>query len=259
MKTIRYDSNGIPRLSRPEIDAWAERFTLFFDKDALSRPQMTPIFSICDRLKEEHGVNFVFGAELGTSPEGYKYRGRFHIPTSTIYIDKSLDWKDPRFNFTLAHELAHFVLHRKINTEILKTGQNKDISDTSRQLILDHVKSDNPRDWLEWQANKFASSLLLPRQTVPYAVIEQQNEMGVTRRIGTLYLDRQPTNIEMYHRILDHLVKIYETSKTSIKLRLLELNILIETGIGQTPQSRSVESVTQVMRDMFSKWSDEWD
>jgi hypothetical protein len=29
--------------------------------------------------------------ELGTSPEGYKYRGRFHIPTSTIYVDKSLE------------------------------------------------------------------------------------------------------------------------------------------------------------------------
>lgn len=253
MKNIRYDSNGIPKLSRSELDAWAEQFTLFFDKDALSQPQMTPIFSICDRLKEEHGVKFVFGADLGTSPEGYKYRGRFHIPTSTIYIDRSLEWNDPRFNFTLAHELAHFVLHRKINTDILKTGYDKDISDTNRQLILDHVKSDNPRDWLEWQANKFASS---SSRTVPNAVIEKQREMGVTRRIGTIYLDRQATNIKMYNLILEHLVKVYETSKTSVKLRLIELNILIEVEIGQTPQSRPVESVTQVMRGIFSKLND---
>lgn len=257
VKKIRYDSNGIPRLSRQELDAWAERFTLFFDKDALSQPQMTPIFTICDRLKEEHEVKFVFGADLGTSPEGYKYRGRFHIPTSTIYIDKSLEWDDPRFNFTLAHELAHFVLHRRINTDTLKTGHDKDISDTNRQLILDHVNSDNPRDWLEWQANKFASSFLLPRLTVPTAIVEKQLEIGVTRRVGTIYLDRQATNIEMYHKILEHLVKIYETSKTSIKLRLIELNILIEAETGQTPQSRPIESVGQVMRDMFNKLSNE--
>lgn len=251
MKNIRYDSNGIPKLSRPELDTWAEQFTLFFDKDALSQPQMTPIFSICDRLREEHGVKFVFGTDLGTSPEGYKYRGRFHIPTSTIYIDKSLEWSDPRFNFTLAHELAHFVLHRKINTDILKTGCDDDISDTNRQLILDHVKSDNPRDRLEWQANKFASSFLLPRRTVPNAVSEKQREIGITRRIGIIYLDRQVTNIKMYNMILEHLVKVYETSKTSIKLRLIELNILIEVETGNTPQSKPVESVPQTIRDIF--------
>ena len=66
----------------------------------------------------------------------------FHIPSSTIYIDKSLEWNDPRFNFTLAHEISHFVLHRKVNAGILKEEKEGEITDTNRELILDHVHSE---------------------------------------------------------------------------------------------------------------------
>lgn len=177
MKKFRRDSNGLPILTRSEIEEYVEEFITIFDKDCLKEPQATPLPSICQTLKEKLNVKFIFDIDLGASPEGYKYRGRFHIPSSTIFIDKSLKWNDSRFNFTLAHEIAHFVLHKKIKLNMLK-GEKEEISDTNRHLILDHRQSDNPRDWLEWQANKFASSLLLPRQTVPKAVIEKQQELG---------------------------------------------------------------------------------
>lgn len=251
MKPYKVDRNGIPVLSRTDIEEWAEQFVNYFGPKCTKAPQPTPLPTICQKLKDEHGVNFVFGIDLGNSPQGYKYRGRFHIPSTTIYIDKSLEWNDPRFNFTLAHELAHFVLHRKIETKILITEKEAEISDTNRQLILDQLQSDNPRDWIEWQANKFASSLLLPRHTIPQAVIKKQKDLGVNRRLGTIYFDRQSDNIIFYNSIMDYLVETYETSKASIRIRLRELNILFESAAGKKPESREVSHISESLANAF--------
>ncbi len=163
---------------------------------------------------------------------------------------------EPRFNFTLAHEIAHFVLHRRIDRSIMKEKENQ-ISDTSRQLILDQVQSNSPRDWLEYQANKFASSLLLPRFTVQQAVINKQSKMGVTRRIGTIFHDNQPDNMKDYHEIMNYLSGIYITSHAAIRLRLRELNILIENKLSNPYTGRGLShvsgSLSSIFEDMVKK------
>lgn len=252
MKKIKYDKNGIPILSRTDLEEKSEAFINFFNPTCLSgAPQATPLPSICERLQKDFDLKFHFNVDLGQTKEGYKYRGRFHIPSNSIFIDNSLEWNDPRFNFTLAHEIAHFVLHRKIDIKILTTEKDKEISDTNRQLILDQLNSDNPRDWIEWQANKFASSLLLPRLTVPGAVISKQKQEGVNRRLGTIFLDRQSDNIVYYKSIVDYLSKLYETSKASVKVRLKELNILIESETGTQPRSREMEHISSSFSNIF--------
>lgn len=226
MKKYQLDKNGIPRISRLDIEKHAESFIKYFDPECLLTPRVTPLATICSRLYKDHNVKFVFGTDLGVTKEGYKYRGCFDICATTIYIDKSMPEGGARFNFTLAHEIGHFVLHRKIDTSILKNKNT--IKDTSRDLILDHMDSDNPRTWLEWQANKFASSILLPRSTVPDAVIQKQKEMGLNRNIGKIFLDRGVSSYMDYKGQLEHLSFIYQTSKASIRIHLRELNILFE-------------------------------
>jgi len=253
LKRIKYDGVGIPIVSREDIEVWSEKFISFFDDNCLQLPMPTPLGTICTALRDEHKVNFAFDADLGVSPEGYQYRGRFHIPSTTIYLDKSLEYGDPRFNFTLAHELAHFVMHKKVSLGSIKVGDSE-ISDTNRSLILDHVHSDNPREWLEWQANKFASSLVLPRKTLPIAVVAIQKTLGISRQ-GMIYLDRQPANISMFYSIVETLMKLYETSKSSIKLRLKELGILVEADTGFEARSRSLESINSTMKNMFQNMS----
>ena len=228
MRKPNLDKNGIPVMTRTDIEERTESFLRFFDADCLDRPKFSPLDTICCRLSEEFEVKFIFDAELGDSPEGYKYRGRFHIPSKTIFIDNSLPIGSPPFNFTLAHELAHFVLHRKIDRKIITSEKDDQISDTKRQLILDHLQSNNPKEIMEWQANKFASSLLLPRLTVPIAVVKKQQEIGINRRLGFIFLDDQPRNKDDFSKIMEHLGCIYMASKTAIRYRLRELNILIE-------------------------------
>lgn len=257
MKEIKYGKDGIPIISRNGIEIWAEKFISFFDKSCLELPMATPLGTICTSLRDNHNVNFVFGADLGTTPEGYQYRGRFHIASKTIYIDKSLEYGDPHYNFTLAHEIAHFVMHKKVSLTSLKIN-GSEISDTEDILDSDHVYRNSPREWLEWQANKFASSLLLPRATLPAVVVDIQRKLGITR-LGKIYLDRQPTNLSMYNSIITSLVKLYETSKTSIRFRLKELDMLVETSAGADGRSRSVVPITDAMRDTFKIMQDQWD
>jgi hypothetical protein len=69
-KRLSYDENGIPILSRTEIEERAAVFLEFFDPECLKRPQLTPLGQICETLKTNHGVGFVFNVDLGHSADG---------------------------------------------------------------------------------------------------------------------------------------------------------------------------------------------
>lgn len=75
------------------------------------------------------------------------------IINGTIYIKQSIyeeaySEKYCRANFTIAHEIGHFILHRVLNlisfSRVANTNQKKPYEDP------------------EWQANTFASELLMP-------------------------------------------------------------------------------------------------
>jgi len=260
VRLLRLDKNGVPILSRADLEERAEAFLRFFDPACLEEPFCTPLAEISTRLMEVHGVKFVFGRDLGASPEGYRYRGRFHIPSSSIFIDQSLPYGEARFNFTLAHEIAHFVLHRKLNPAVLAPSRTPEISDTNRHLLLDQIAGDNPRTWIEWQANKFASSLLLPRGTVPKAVQAKQLELGVTRNFGLIFLDSQPGHRRDYREVMAHLELVYQTSKAAIRLRLRELNILTdrtssERNLSQSGPERSGQILFRLLQSLEEKWN----
>ncbi len=254
MKREKLDSNGIPILSRDDIEVKAEKFLQFFDQQCLKEPVFTPLPTICTTLREKHNVKFVFDLNLGETKEGYRYLGRFHISSRTIFIDNRLSDSDPRFNFTLAHELGHFVLHKQVNLKIL--SDNAEIRDTSRNLVLERIEGGNPRSLIEWQANKFASSLLLPRYTVPIAVMEKQKAMGITRDIGKIYFDRQAVNLRDYNHILAHLKFVYQTSAAAIKIRLKELNVLVDHTDYTVRSKGSPELTGSILSRVFNSIED---
>jgi len=81
---------------------------------------------------------------------------------SGIYVDKQsynfLEgrpvWEFNRLRFSMAHELGHIVLHRKLVGE-LKFGTVDDFWSWMR-------KYDENKGTLEWEANEFAERLLVP-------------------------------------------------------------------------------------------------
>jgi hypothetical protein len=244
MKPFRLDANGVPILNRTNLEERAEAFLGSFDPQCLREPLPTPIALITQRLHQKGHAEFIFNRDLGTTPDGRKIRGRFHIPSRTVFVDHGLQPGEPRFNFTLAHEIAHFVLHRTISLKALRVRGEPEITDTDRELTVDQIEGANPRTWIEWQANKFAASLLLPRITFPHALRKRQMELGIRRNLGVLYIDRHGANRREVPTMLEHLARFFQVSKTVVRIRLTELNLLMEQP-GSGPQSAA-----QILRKM---------
>lgn len=78
-----------------------------------------------------------------------------------IYVDADI-YKDERqqnrLRFSFAHEMGHYVLHKDIYKKLKLTNIYN-----LRQIITEKI-SDRQYGYLETQANKFASYLLVPRE-----------------------------------------------------------------------------------------------
>lgn len=122
-----------------------------------------------------------------------------------------------RRNFTLAHELGHIYLHRK-HLE----GFSYTLLDYEEDFIAN--QPDDIIRRMELQANLFASYLLMPQVEFIYEVKKQFKIHSITK--GQLYLDHQPCNRRDVIMILSHLSNKFNVSKESVKIRLINENLL---------------------------------
>lgn len=75
-----------------------------------------------------------------------------------IYVDEFIYHSRPgRYHFTLAHELAHAILHRRIY-------QAHRFETIEEWKGFQEQISEEDRRWLEWQAYAFAGLILAPRE-----------------------------------------------------------------------------------------------
>ena len=75
---------------------------------------------------------------------------------SAIYVDDYVYSSHPnRYRFSLAHEVAHAVMHQKVFRELAFT-------DLAGWLRSQQAVSAEAHGWLEWQAYAFAGLVLVP-------------------------------------------------------------------------------------------------
>jgi hypothetical protein len=87
---------------------------------------------------------------------------------SSIYVDQFvMEHRPRRFRFSLAHEIAHFQLHRPLYDE----ARVRSVKDW--QKLQKAIKEDDYA-WMEFQANSFAGLVL-----VPTAELNQQFHEGI--------------------------------------------------------------------------------
>lgn len=137
-------------------------------------------------------------------------------PRCAIYIDQSIV-DSVRFRFTLAHELGHFVLHRKIDV-------GGSITDTSEDLHETPVQAQTERQWAEWQANNFAASLLLPKLSLGAFVFDNASAFGLGLGEGIIILPSSGTGA--LERFIEYAASRFEVSKTTVRLRLMRLGMI---------------------------------
>ena len=89
----------------------------------------------------------------------------------TIYID-GIIYSDDRYlsrlRFTLAHEVAHFVLHE----DVIKNYKFRTIEDW---IHFREEMSEEDLNWFEQQAYEFAGRLLVPKERL-ITTLEEQRE-----------------------------------------------------------------------------------
>lgn len=232
------------RLSRDEIDSQAEKVALHFDPEAFKR-KTSPLYEVVRGFKEQYDVPFLFDQELGHSRPGRKILGRFDFGSRQISIDRILPYDSPRFRWTICHEVGHLVLHRKLDRKLISL-EKPTFVDTRIQLRFVRTATRSELEWVEWQANKFASALLLPRPILHTALSELQRQLEIPRP-GSIYLDDQRHNIAAYVTTLRLLAERLGVSRTMLRIRMLDLGILIDAR----PQHR--DPIQDTLRTLFSE------
>jgi Zn-dependent peptidase ImmA (M78 family) len=213
------------RLNRHDIDVKAEEVMLSFDSHAFGR-QTSPIYEVTRGFAEQYDVIFRFDQDLGYSKRKNKIFGRFDFTPRRILIDKLLPYDSSRFRWTLCHEIGHLVLHRRIDRRLI-TRRQPYFVDTREQLRFIRTAAKSELEWIEWQANQFASALLLPRPLVHTTIAAVQRELEIPRP-GSIYVDDQRDNLRNYATIIATASGKLNVSRTVLRIRLLNLGILVD-------------------------------
>ena len=124
-------------------------------------------------------------------------------------ISLSINLTSNRRNFTIAHEIGHFILHSEIFKDILE-----EYGETAASITLDS----NIENYIERQANHFASWLLLTDRKLQrgFDLFCAQENI----RKGFIYVDSQPDNYRRYRKMQDYMRNLYNVSWQVIEIRL---------------------------------------
>ena len=228
-RRLRYDADWIPILSTTQLEGIATEVIEHYCPEVLkpNHPRKTPVLEILKGLTERTGLKFAYG-DLGFR-NGQKILGKVSFAQKTLFLDECLG-SGPlakRLQFTAAHEIGHWVLHRHSYPR-WKFTIDRDGSLEDDDPSLHKLSDSSPRGWLEFQANVFASALIMPRVNFEFAVAKAQVSIGIRRQIGLVYLNGTPQSQLDKIRVIEKLEEIYHTSKQAIDIRLETLN-LVET------------------------------
>lgn len=234
MKSIlRYKPNGIPILSQNEIDIYTENIVKELMPELYSRQidavNLKTIFSsmkgwhYAGRYLSEDGsllglASFRSG-EILITDEKRNSSGLLHIEKHTILVDRAL--YHPRlehtFRFTFAHEAGHAMLHERFCSD---PDNMKKYSEQEKEWIIRDTKEEfkngnrlnTDRDWVEWQANAFASSILMPKELV----------MRVADLVG------RNEDLETLNQLMVTISDIFKVSLTAAFYRMKGLGLIGE-------------------------------
>lgn len=154
---------------------------------------------------------------------GSEFFGEYSYADKTIYLNAFEENKERR-RFTIAHELGHHYLHRNI----LEQYDYKTIEENE---TINIVGADNVHSqYIEIQANKFASYLLMPGELFVFYAREQMKHMGIKK--GRVRDDDQYSPSEGYFNhviameFMGKVADFFKVSKEAAKYRLIALGLL---------------------------------
>ena len=224
---------GLQRLSTKQIEEHADSIRCQYNKDSCIH-----LPSLIKQLEQTYDLRFNFEANL-EHVNGKKIEGYFDIRNNIIFIDKELVDTE-RFPFILGHELGHFFLHRNLQ---INQEQYNDFEDSEYDFFADRYIAKNDKNWVEWQANRFAVAFFLPKKIFITQMVKHRYLQGISRP-NQIFLDHQEINQRDYYETVRYLSEYFNISKTSVKYRLEELHLITYLS--------TREDITSQMRQLLN-------
>jgi hypothetical protein len=230
---LRYSSEGVPILSAAEIEAIADEVLQKHDAAALRKPTRAGVIEILHTLEKEKGLKVIF-ADLGLRNEK-KILGRMQFPSKTIFLDNVLLAElEQSLRFTAAHELAHWVLHSYAWRKFWSTRAVEESLDDDDDSLF-RLEQRSKSDWIEWQANVFASELVMPRRAFPIAVAAIQSTLGMHKFLGEVWISDHWRSRDDYLKICACLAELFGVSRSAVEVRLRTLKLIHDQTAPKRP------------------------
>ena len=194
-----------PELSDEQIEASAMQLLSDYSEfsgSTVSTP--IPVESIAEHF---------LGYEIEISDEGLfadpEYLGGIVFSENLIQVNASVEANEGRYNFTIAHELGHHVLHREIYL-----GASSD--NASNILCRDTFE----KPLIEVQADRFAAALLMPAKKMAAAVCATEKPKRLV----------SPRAVRGYAAAVARNGQFSNVSNTAMVNRLIDLGYLSDAS-----------------------------
>ncbi|MDF2371752.1 MAG: ImmA/IrrE family metallo-endopeptidase [Rhizobiaceae bacterium] len=165
-------------------------------------------------------IDLKFTNQAVQDGDGNFILGSANFDRKSILINSHDDKKRERF--TIGHEIGHFCLNhaRYLRSESILESD----------LILNDPKSSSFNyERLEFQANTFASNLILPENIFSIVTAKYRERLNIKNRgFGYIYVDDQPYNYGIYNQLLSMLSSYFEVSKQVIEIKFGKMGMLTD-------------------------------
>ena len=174
--------------------------------------------NICSLLANEMGLIVEHNVEPTYDPS---ILGTLSFSPIKIKIFRSTNHNRERF--TLAHEIGHLILgHGEFMKEEYTQNSDFRLENYSPDVVREIVR-------MEWQANYFASCLLLPADSLKQEFLRVAHIIDLRNKgRGFLYVDDQPVNLQNYRMVTNRLKLIFRASQQAVTIRLNEIGYLTD-------------------------------
>ena len=209
--SFRVKKNGVPILSKENIEIIGENFIRDFCPTALQTPQAIDIDEFVEfylGMKIDYQYLSNDGRYLGMTvfndtdkviiydPERNE-ADYLHADARTVLIDNSLlaDNQGHRYRYTMGHEGAHDIFHSGYYSYDPNQISMFGCLDTAPMVqCREKPLSPMPRvkgkwtdiEWMEWQANFLSSVLLMPKEAVRMVVATKKQKNPTMRAMAMI-------------------------------------------------------------------------
>ncbi len=194
-------------------------------------------------LGRRDDLEFLESEEDLSTPGGSSVLGSISFNPNRITVYGGADRNSPRTRFTIAHEIGHLTLEhgRYMDKEYVAES---DFALSGKQSL-----GISGLERLEWQANTFASYLLMPSESLLKAFTHLAVQFNLRDKgFGWLFVDSQRVNRENYFKVTDRLMEMFHVSRQALSIRLTRLGILNDS---RSQPTQIGSSLRKMQNDLF--------